>query len=208
MKRAAFLKMFGSGALAGTILVGHPRQLSGAAPQWTEAQIQSLLEEISSMSRILFELAGERFAANAMRGEVWILTAHSGTEVMTIADAKCVLLALPTAFAKDAPAVKRYVSLYNSFNLSAADQLVLEGKLEPAERTFRLVLKYDTQDHNRQVAKDRINLIKDMKADVNVEQARQKIRETHSNVASIFDFSKADRKHAKVVKDLLDVELK
>lgn len=102
-----------------------------------------LLDENQSLSRVLAELAAERYSFHSNRNEVWIFTIHQGSKPRKYTDKKYTVVSLPLDNLTHESALTRYVDLYNRHNEKAADALVKAGNYSEAREIFGLLLHYN-----------------------------------------------------------------
>jgi hypothetical protein len=105
-----------------------------------------MVKDLNSDASALFELAGERFAANEKKGRTWILTLHDASKsfgVLKYTDGKITVVALPVLTADDEAGLRRYVDHYNSHNVRSADLKVKAGRYQQARELYTLLLQFD-----------------------------------------------------------------
>ena len=110
------------------------------------AATNDMVKELDSAASALFQLAGERFAANEKSHAVWIMTLHDASksfEVLKYTDGRTTVVALPVVVPDDEFGLRRYVDAYNGYNLKSADLDVKSGRYKEAREMYSLLLHFD-----------------------------------------------------------------
>lgn len=112
------------------------------------ATAKEMVKELNSAASALFDLAGERFAANEKRHAVWIMTLHDASkslEVLKYTDGRITVVALPVVVPDGELGLRRYVNAYNAYNVKSADLKVKAGRYKEARELYSLLLHFDPQ---------------------------------------------------------------
>jgi hypothetical protein len=101
-------------------------------------------EYINSLARVLYELAGERYAANSKNNQTWILAVHSGASVRKYSDTNFIILSFPVINPEDQAGLCVYTHQYNSLNIQRADLEVKAGRYSWARAVYETILRFES----------------------------------------------------------------
>jgi hypothetical protein len=154
--------------------MGQERQgTSMPIPHSSARTITNMVKELNSDASALFELAGERFAANEKRGRTWLLTLHDASKsfgVLKYTDGRLTVVALPVMTPDDEAGLRRYVDHYNSHNVRSADLKVKTGKYQQARELYTLLLHFDPHGSLADGLTQRLSFLKKIEKGEDVEQ--------------------------------------
>ena len=154
--------------------MGQERQATTmAGPDPLTRTITNMVKELNSDASALFELAGERFAANEKRGRTWILALHDASNsfgVLKYTDGKITVVALPVMTPDAETGLRRYVEHYNSYNVRSADLKVKAGRYQEARQLYTLLLHFDPHGSLAGGLKRRLSFLKKIEKGDDVEQ--------------------------------------
>jgi hypothetical protein len=116
-----------------------------SADQSEEQKHRMEIDYINAQTRLITELAVDRFTINSLRGEKWLIAVHDGKELKKITDNDYTLVSLPAAQPGDRWAMEVFAGQFNESTLRAADESVRQGHFLEARRAYELLLKFACQ---------------------------------------------------------------
>lgn len=167
-----------------------------------------LINEVNSLSRLLYELAAERYWATSNQNETLILTFHEGRSLMKYTDGKYTVASFPMVQETDRISLSRYTAQYNVFNVRDADLKVEAAKYEQARELYRLVAHF-TQDDP--LLKDRIEkkllLVDRLEHGKDFDKTLQQFRELSENLGTPMHLFQVETLPPTIVTNLLTIQL-
>jgi hypothetical protein len=153
--------------------------------------VSKLFDEVNSIGSAMFELAGERYAANEKRQVVWIMTLHdprwtASFEVLKITDGKITVVALPIMGQNAETGLRRYVDHYNSYNIKAADLMVKAAKYDEAYQLYRLLLRHDSGSSFADEIRLRLGLLEKIKSGEDLQKNLAQFLALYTNLSPSF----------------------
>jgi hypothetical protein len=178
-----------------------PGQENSLAPE----AAKGLVEQINSLSGLVFQLAAERYMSNTNRGESWILTVHSGTNVLKYEDAHHILVSLPALTPRDKIGLCQYASAYNSLVECEMDNLVKRGVFEKPLETFQELVQFDRCGERSRLA-EKLRLVRKL-AKENSEETMKQFSQLSNEMFVRFDYSQLRTAKPQSVKSLKSLSL-
>jgi hypothetical protein len=173
----------------------------------TLSQVSSERNEIMQFLDLLANLAAERYAAHSNRNETWVLTVHDGISVRKYTDGRYTVLSLPVSKADARGAICGYVNQYNSFNLKAADNLIVLGKYSEAMQLCRLIEHFGCRgSHANEEAKKRVVYLTALEEGKDRTAILNELRALYVDYRSPNDFARIDQSMPITVTNLLDIK--
>lgn len=167
---------------------------------------EQLVEAINSFSRLLADLAAERYSSSS--NESVILTLHEGKLIEKYTDGKYTIVSLPIFQSSDRTALCVYVENYNAFHLATADKAVGVGRYSEAKELYEVLLHFTRcSDLTKEILEKRLPLLKKLEVGEENENNLKKFRELNQFYGTPprrIDFSQIE-KRATVVKNVLDI---
>ena len=163
-------------------------------------------DEIIGLSRVIYELAAERFAANTNGNQKWVLTSHPGRMIRRYTDRKYTVVSLPIVEPRDEIAIRRYCTHYNAFSERAADLKVEAGHYSEARELFQLLHHFDRGDRKDDYGR-KLKLLDKLEKKEDAELNLKQFMELSRDLVLGIDFSQIDKVNPTVVTNLLDVRL-
>jgi hypothetical protein len=208
MKRTLFF-----GSLFVVSIMGSPR-LCAQEPTKTKEQLERvpyeyLVDEINSLSRLLFQLAAERYAATSNRSENWIFTVHEGRTVRKFSDGRFVLVSLPLFQPTDTIAVRRYAAHYNAFNIQFADRLAKAGNYKKARELYELVRHFDPTgvDFTRDQLDKKLAYLRKLENREDTTKNLKELLALSEEIGPLVDFTMIDKLAPTTVTNLTSIRL-
>jgi len=100
-------------------------------------------EHLSSLNRLLFELAAERHSMHVKRMENWIFTFHNGREVKKFSNRNFIVISLPAESEESKVGLCTYIRQSNALTESVLEKRTREGSYAEAREFYELLLHFD-----------------------------------------------------------------
>ncbi|MFO1511322.1 MAG: hypothetical protein U1F83_00145 [Verrucomicrobiota bacterium] len=165
-------------------------------------------EDLDSLNSVLFALAAERYAVVKSHGESWILTTHTGSQVLKVTDGSRTIVSIPIPDPADQVGLCCYVKQFNSFVENEADALVLGGQYKDGETLFRLLLRFDSCGGLwRENLQKKLNILQRVIGNSNPTNELKEFESLCVKVNSHLKLARIQEMRATVVTNLLETQL-
>lgn len=165
-------------------------------------------EDLDSLNRVLFALAAERYAIVKGRGENWILSTHSGSQVLKVTDGSQTIVSLPILDPEDQIGLCCYVKQFNSLVVNEADALVLSGHQKEGEKLFTLLLRFDSCGGLwRENLQKKLDLLQRFTGNSNSAKDLKEFESLCEKVTSRLKLARIQEMRATVTTNLLETQL-
>ena len=177
----------------------------------TSEERRHLITEVNSLSRLLFELAAERYVVNSNRSDVCIITMHNGRTIRKYNDGTYTIISLPVVEPSDRIALCRYAEQYNCFSVYSADLNTTKGNYREAIVLYRLLLHFDNcRGLFRERLETRLSLAEKLNRGEDLESNLRKFKELielDKEPSPRTDYSRIDKLKPTIVTNLLQIRL-
>lgn len=168
---------------------------------------QTFTNEAVAYPSALWELAAARFEADREKGQRVILTLHDSSGVQKYSDGRVTVVSLPAPNAEYRLALGLYAQQYNVFNLQAADEMALNGRVSEARELYRLLQHFDSRGGLKTEIGQKLRLLEEMERAGGHEDAVAKLKEVYSQHFSRLGLSEIDSVKTTMVTNLLELKL-
>ena len=168
--------------------------------------IKAQADEINARSRLLYELAAERYSVNTKSNKKWVLTMHHGRKIRRYTDGNYTVVSLPIFEPGDEPALCNYCTHYNSLAARAADLKAQAGEYTEAKRFYKLLVHFDCGDLKKDYER-KLTYLDKLERKEDVEVNLKKFMELSIPLGLTVDFSEIEKIQPIAVTNLLEIKL-
>lgn len=155
-------------ALCGLVTVAQLPSSTKVPQEIVDPTVPELVAAFNANSGALVSLAVERFHYDQRQGKKCIMTLVRDIEVSKYSDGEFNVVLLPQDDGTNFTGIERFVHAYNHMVIRDADAQMNAGKLDHAEKAFKLILKYDLTSGFKNELKMRLQIISEIRTNAAV----------------------------------------